>query len=78
MWSRNSWAMVGVNMLGQVIRCLILDSQSITTMIFIQPLLIGRLIIKLIEISFYFWSGAGSGFSRPLYVLCETLAYWQI
>ena len=49
MWSRNSQAMVGVNILEQAIRCLILNSQSITTMMFIQPLLTGRLIIKLIE-----------------------------
>ena len=74
MWSRNSWAIAGINILGQAIRCLILDSWSITTMMFIQPLLTGRLIIKLIEMSFYLRSGAGSGFSRLLYILCEALA----
>ena len=42
--------MVGVNILGQAIKCLILDSWSITTIIFIQLLLIGRLITKLIKI----------------------------
>jgi len=67
--------MAGVNILGQAIKCLILDSRSITTIIFIQPLLIGRSIIKLIKISFYLWSGTGSGFKKPLYVLCKALAY---
>jgi len=66
--------MVGVNILGQAIKCLILDSWSITTIMFVQPLLLGRLIIKLIKISFYFWSGTGSSFKRPLYALCEALA----
>jgi len=61
-------------MSGQAIKCLILDSWSITTIIFMQPLLIGRLIIKLIKTSFYLWFGIGSGFKRPLYVLCEALA----
>ena len=75
MWSRNSWVIAGVNILGQAIRCLILDSQFITTIIFIQPLLTGRLIIKLIEMSFYFQFKAGSGFNRLLYVLCEALAH---
>ena len=45
--------MAGVDILGQAIKYLILDSWSITTIIFIQPLLMGRLIIKLIKISFY-------------------------
>jgi hypothetical protein len=45
--------MAGVDILGQAIKCLILNSQSITTMIFIQPLFAGRSTIKLIEISFY-------------------------
>jgi len=66
--------MVGVNILGQAIKCLILDSWSITTIIFIQPLLMGRLITKLIKISFYLRSGIGSGFKKLLYVLCEALA----
>ena len=74
MWSRNSQATAGVNILGQAIRCLILDSCSITTIIFVQPLLTGRLIIKLIKMFFYLQSRAGSGFSRLLYVLCEALA----
>ena len=78
MWSRNSWAMVGVNISGQAIRGLILDSQSTTIIIFIQPLFTGRLIIKLIKISFYLQSRAGSGFNRLLYILCEALACWQI
>ena len=43
-----------------------------------QPLLLGRLIIKLIKISFYFWSETGRGFRKPLYVLCEALAYRQV
>ena len=75
MWSRNSRAITGVNILGQVIRYFILNSQSITTIIFIQPLFTGRLTIKLIKISFYFQSGAGSGFNRLLYILYKALAY---
>jgi len=67
--------MAGVNILGQAIKCLILDSWSITTIIFMQPLLIGRSIIKLIKISFHRWSGTGSGFKRPLYVLYKALAH---
>jgi len=67
--------MVGINILGQAIKCLILDSWFITTIIFIQPLLIGSLIIKLIKISFYLWSGTGSGFRKLLYVLYKALAY---
>ena len=78
MWSRNSQAIIGVNILGQAIRYLILDNQSITIIIFIQPLLTGRLIIKLIKISFYLQSKVGSGFSRLLYILYKALAYWQI
>ena len=74
MWSRNSQATVGVDILGQVIRCLILDSQSITIIMFVQPLLTGKLIIKSIKISFYLQSRAGSGFSRLLYVLYKALA----
>jgi len=62
-------------MSGQAIKYFILDSQSITTIMFIQPLFIKSLIIKLIKIFFYLWSGISSGFRKPLYVLCETLAY---
>ena len=76
--SRNSQAIVGINILGQAIRCPILDSQSITTIIFIQPLLIRRLTTKLIKISFYLWSGIGSSFKSLLYVLCKALAYQQV
>ena len=67
---------ISVDILGQVIRCLILNSQFITTIMFIQPLLTGRLIIKLIKMSFYLRFGAGSGFSRLLYVLYKALARW--
>ena len=74
MWSRNSQATAGVNILKQAIRCLILDNQSITTIIFIQPLLTRRSIIKLIKISFHLWSRTGSGFRSLLYALCEALA----
>jgi hypothetical protein len=66
---------VGVNILGQAIKYFILDSLSITTIMFMQPLLLGRLITKSIEMSFYLRSRIGSGFKRPLYVLCEALAY---
>ena len=75
MWSRNSQAIVGVDILGQAIKYLILDSQSITTIIFSQPLLLGSLIIKSIKISFYLQSRTGSGFRRPLYILYKTLVY---
>ena len=68
----------GVNILGQAIKYLILNSWSITIIIFIQPLLTGRLTIKLIKISFYLQSKIGSGFKRPLNILCEALAYQQI
>jgi len=70
--------MVGVNILGQAIKCLILDSWSITTIMFIQPLLMGSLTTKLIEISFHLWSRTGSGFRKPLYVLYKALARWQV
>ena len=70
--------MAGVNILKQAIRCFILNSRSIITMIFIQPLLTGRLTIKLIKISFYSQSKAGSGFNKPLYILYKALAYRQI
>jgi len=65
---------VGVNILGQAIKCLILNSQSITTIIFVQPLLMGSSTTKLIKMSFHLWSGTGSGFRKPLYVLCKALA----
>ena len=74
MWSKNSQAIAGVDISGQAIRYLILDSWSITTIIFLQPLLLGSLIIKLIKISFHLQSRTGSGFKKPLYVLCEALA----
>ena len=67
--------MVGVNILGQAIKYFILDSWFITTIMFIQPLLIGRLTIKLIKIFFYLWSRTGSGFKKPLYILYKALAY---
>ena len=70
--------MAGVNMLGQAIKYLILDSWSITTIMFIQPLLIGSLTIKLIKMSFHLRSGTGSGFRKPLYVLRKALAYQQV
>ena len=70
--------MAGINILGQAIKCLILDSWSITTIIFIQLLLIGRLIIKLINISFYLQSRIGSGFRSLLYTLYKALAYQQV
>jgi len=44
--------MVGANILGQAIRCFILNSQSITIIMFVQPLLLGRLTTKLIKMSF--------------------------
>ena len=70
--------MASVNILGQAIKYLILNSRFTTIIIFIQPLLTGRLIIKLIKISFYLRSGTGSGFKKPLYILCKALAYQQI
>ena len=70
--------MVGINILGQAIKCLILDSRSITTIIFIQPLLMGSLIIKLIKISFYLWSRTGNSFRKLLYVLYKALARQQV
>ena len=70
--------MVGINISRQAIRCLILNSRSITTIIFLQPLLLGRLIIKLIKIFFYFWSKTGSSFKRLLYILCKALAHQQV
>ena len=70
--------MAGTNILRQAIKCFILDSRSITTIIFIQPLFIGRLTIKLIKISFYLQSGTGSGFRKPLYILYKALARQQV
>jgi hypothetical protein len=70
--------MAGINILGQAIKCLILDSRSTTTIIFIQPLLTGRLITKLIKISFYLRSRTGSSFKSPLYILYEALACRQV
>jgi len=67
--------MAGANILGQAIKCFILNSRSITTIIFIYPLLIGSLITKLIKMSFYLRSGTGSSFRKPLYILCKSLAY---
>jgi len=67
--------MVGINILGQAIKCLILNSWSITTIIFVQLLFIGRLTIKLIKISFHLRSRIGSSFRKPLYVLYKALAY---
>ena len=69
---------VGVNILGQAIKCLILDSRSITTIMFVQPLLTGRLTTKSINISFYLRSRIGSSFRSPLYDSCEALARWQV
>ena len=70
--------MAGTNILGQAIEYLILDSQSITTIIFLQLPLLGRLIITLIEISFYFQFRTSSSFKRPLYILCKALACQQV
>jgi len=67
--------MAGANILGQAIKCFILDSRSITIIMFIHPLLIGSLTIKLIKISFYLWSGIDNGFRKPLYILYKALAY---
>ena len=67
--------MASVDILGQAIKYLILNRWSITTIIFVQPLLTGRSIIKLIKMSFYLWFRTGSGFKRPLYILYKALAY---
>jgi len=61
-------------MSGQAIKYFILNSQSTTTIIFIQPLLTERSIIKSIKIFFHLWSGIGNGFRKPLYVLYKALA----
>ena len=53
----------------------ILTDYVITTIVFIQPLLIGRLIIKLIKIFFYLWFRIGSSLRRLFYVLYKALAY---
>ena len=65
----------GINISGQGIKYFILDNQFITIIMFIQPLLIGRLIIKLIKMFFYLQSRADSGFNRLLYILYKALAY---
>ena len=70
--------MAGINILGQAIKCLILDSRSITTIMFIQPLLIGSSTTKLIKMSFHLRSRTGSGFRKPLYILCKALARRQV
>jgi len=67
--------MAGADMSGQAIKYFILDSRFITTMMFMQSLLIGSLITKSIKMSFYLWSRIGNGFKKPLYILCEALAY---
>jgi hypothetical protein len=66
--------MVGVDILGQAIKYLILDSRSTTTIMFVQPLLMGRSITKSIEMSFYLRSRIGSGFRSLLYVSYKALA----
>ena len=65
-------------MSGQAIKYFILDSRFITTMMFMQSLLIGSLITKSIKMSFYLQSRTSSGFKKPLYILCETLARQQV
>jgi len=65
-------------MSGQAIKYFILDSRSITTIMFIQPLLTKNSTIKLIKMSFYLRSRIGSGFRKPLYVLYKALARQQI
>ena len=65
--------MANINILKQAIRRFILNSWFITTIIFIQPLLTGRLITKLIKISFYLQFGAGSVFNRLIYILYKAL-----
>ena len=69
---------LGNSRLGQAIKYLILDSWPITTIMFIQPLLSGRSIIKLINISFHLQSRIGSSFRSPLYALYKALAYQQV
>ena len=66
--------MASINILGQVIKYLILNSRSTTTIIFVQPLLTGKSTIKSIKISFYLQSRTGSGFKKPLYILYKALA----
>ena len=70
--------MASINILGQAIKYLILNRWFIIIIIFIQPLLTGRLIIKLIKISFYLQFKIGSSFKRPLYILYKALTYQQI
>jgi len=67
--------MASTDMSGQAIKYFILDSRFITIIIFIQPLFIKSLTIKLIKMSFYFWSRINNSFKKPLYILCKALAY---
>jgi len=62
-------------MLRQAIKYFILNSRFITTIIFIQLLFIGNLIIKLIKIFFFFWFKIGNSFKKPLYILYKALIY---
>ena len=71
MWSRNSRVTASIDILGQAIRCFILDSWSIITIIFLQPLLSGSPIIKLIKIFFYLQFRAESGFKSLLYMSAD-------
>jgi predicted membrane chloride channel (bestrophin family) len=64
----------GVDISKQAIKYFILNSQSITTIIFSQHLLSGSLIIKSIKISLYLQFRTGSGFKRPLYILYKASA----
>jgi len=65
-------------MSGQAIKYFILDSQSTTTIMFMQLLLIKSLTTKLIKMSFYLRSGINSSFKKPLYILYEALVYQQV
>ena len=66
----------GADILGQIIKYLILVNQSITIIIFIHPLLAKKSIIKLTKMSFYLWFRTGSGFKKLLYILYKALARW--
>jgi hypothetical protein len=66
---------IGIDILKQAIKGLILVNQSTTIIIFIQPLLTGKLITKSTKIFFYFRSGADSGFKSLLYILYKALVY---
>jgi len=67
--------MVGANISEQAIKCFILDNQSITTIMFIQPLFTRNSIIKSIKMSFYLWSKINNSFKKPLYVLYKALTH---